>query len=101
MKQPLLRVHPDAIREVRAARQWYAAHSVQAAEEFIVELRKAVQNVIEAPSRWPMYSSSTHKYRLHRFPYSIIYRKSQTSIQIIAVAHGHRRPGYWKQRISS
>lgn len=31
-------------------------------------------------------------------PYAIIYRASESRILIIAVAHMHREPGYWKNR---
>jgi len=34
-----------------------------------------------------------------RDPFSIIYRVESGRILIVAVAHGHRRPGYWKSRL--
>jgi len=36
---------------------------------------------------------------MKRFPFAIIYRDTPEAIQVIAIAHGHRRPGYWKKRI--
>ncbi len=36
---------------------------------------------------------------LSRFPYAVIYKENSTMIWILAVAHGHRRPGYWKERL--
>lgn len=35
---------------------------------------------------------------LRRFPYSIVVRESDDEILVIAVAHQHRRPGYWRDR---
>ena len=36
--------------------------------------------------------------RVRKFPYKVVYRNQQDGIEIIAVAHGKRRPGYWKGR---
>jgi len=32
------------------------------------------------------------------FPYSIIFRATDTEIQIYAIAHAKRRPVYWRKR---
>lgn len=34
----------------------------------------------------------------HRFPFSLVYTNTETGIVVIAVAHGYRKPGYWKKR---
>ena len=34
------------------------------------------------------------------FPYNIIYRVWDEYIYLVAVAHQHRRPGYWRDRSS-
>jgi hypothetical protein len=36
---------------------------------------------------------------LHHFPYFVVFRELPSKIQIIAVAHAKRRPGYWRGRI--
>jgi hypothetical protein len=33
---------------------------------------------------------------LNRFPYAILYRIASDEVQIVAVMHLHRRPGYWR-----
>ena len=35
---------------------------------------------------------------LHDFPYSVIYRETLYEVQILAIAHGKRRPAYWRSR---
>lgn len=32
------------------------------------------------------------------FPYNIIYRVWEDYVYVVAVAHQHRRPGYWRER---
>ncbi len=90
--------HPDSIEEALAARQWYEARSPAARDAFLAELEHAFEQIVEAPERWPSHSHGTRRFLLRRFPFSIVYRESAADIQIIAVAHGRRRPAYWKQR---
>jgi toxin ParE1/3/4 len=35
---------------------------------------------------------------LNRFPFALIYRIERDEVQILAVAHHSRRPGYWRER---
>lgn len=91
-------IHPKAIAEARAALQWYRARSPAAADAFLSEIDHAIDQIAEAPDRWPNYVQGTRRYPLHRFPYSVVYRKQDQTVQIIAVAHGRRKPGYWKTR---
>jgi hypothetical protein len=32
------------------------------------------------------------------FPYDVVYRVSETIIEIVAIAHHARKPGYWRYR---
>jgi hypothetical protein len=36
---------------------------------------------------------------LRRFPYLVVFPESVTQVEVVAVAHGYRRPGYWRDRI--
>ena len=90
--------HPEAAEEVETARQWYAERSPPAAKAFLVELDLAVERVREAPHRWPWYDKGVRRYILPRFPFSMIYRMKAELIEVVAVAHHRRKPGYWKSR---
>jgi hypothetical protein len=35
---------------------------------------------------------------VRRFPYFVIYREWSDRLEIVAVAHQSRRPGYWRSR---
>jgi plasmid stabilization system protein ParE len=93
-----LEIHPEATEEARAARQWYAARSQDAADAFVAELDAAIAYVVQRADELPKYMYGTRYYLLHRFPYLVVYRTKGEVIQVIAVAHGHRRPGYWRSR---
>lgn len=91
-------VHPEAIAEARAAREWYEAQNAEAAEAFMHELDVAIERIEEAPRQWPSYLDDTRRYLLRRFPFIVVFRAVNDHVQILAVAHGRRRPGYWLGR---
>lgn len=88
-----------AASEYEAAVAWYFERSPVVADKFVAEINRAIENIEKNPQRWPTYLIDTRRFFLRHFPFTVIYRELSTIIQIIAVAHGHRRPGYWKRRL--
>ena len=88
----------EAVQEAEAAARWYAERSIAAAVAFSAEIDAAEAAIIQQPEAWPQFHYGTRRYLLRRFPFSIIYRIEPNRLLILAVAHGHRRPGYWKHR---
>jgi plasmid stabilization system protein ParE len=99
MDLPALELHPEAVEEARAAREWYAERSEKAANAFGREFDRAIEQVRRMPELWPVHLYGTRQYLLRRFPYLVIYRETNTAVQVIAFAHGRRRPGYWRRRL--
>jgi toxin ParE1/3/4 len=67
---------------------------------FLSEIDHAISSILEAPRRWPTLEGECRRIALVRFPYFIVYReKGNNLIQVLAVAHGRRRPGYWRMRL--
>ncbi|MCC7386497.1 MAG: type II toxin-antitoxin system RelE/ParE family toxin [Deltaproteobacteria bacterium] len=91
-------LHPLAEEEASAAAAWYAERDPAVSAAFFDELDQALDRIAEAPRRWPRHLAGTRRPMLHRFPYAVIYREEPGRIFVIAVAHGHRRPGYWTGR---
>jgi plasmid stabilization system protein ParE len=93
--------HPDAVAEAAAARQWYGERSPKAAAAFVAELDSACERIAAAPGRYAPYIAGTRRYLMRSFPFQIVYREPPGpggALQVIAVAHGRRRPGYWTTR---
>jgi plasmid stabilization system protein ParE len=93
-----VRFHPQAQRDADGAEEWYAARSVLAARAFLTELFSSVEAVRAAPERWSSYLSGTLRYYFPKFPFSLIYRVSDGTITVVAVAHHRRKPRYWITR---
>lgn len=99
MPPAAVKFHPAAAEEATAAYEWYAERSPAAARGFREELRHAVEAVAEAPERWPRYGTRARRYLFPRFPFSMVYWLRGGEVEVIAVAHGKRRPGYWQPRL--
>jgi len=93
-------VHPEAVAEARAATLWYRESSASAADAFLAEIDRAVERISENPDMYPHCAGGTRRYLLQRFPFYLVYREVAGRLEIVAIAHGRRRPGYWKKRIA-
>jgi toxin ParE1/3/4 len=91
--------HEAASLEFEAAFAWYFERSERAALRFAREVERAVTSISEAPERFSAGVRGTRRFRLKRFPFALVYRELPSTIEVIAVAHGRRRPGYWKTRV--
>ncbi|MDA0806829.1 MAG: type II toxin-antitoxin system RelE/ParE family toxin [Planctomycetota bacterium] len=93
-----IRFHPAAVEEATAARRWYFERSRSAASAFDESLALAMQQVADHPNRWAKHLHGTRHIVLQKFPYVVVYRVLESVVEIVAVAHEKRRPGYWKSR---
>ena len=93
-------VHPEAVAEAQAAAHWYRERSASAAHAFLAELDRAIEKIAEDPGIWPRYVGGTQRFLLKRFPFSVVYRLVSERIEVVAIAHGRRKPGYWKKRLA-
>jgi len=94
-----LSIHPAAIEETGAAVEWYRVRSERAAEGFLMELDRLIARISQHPEQFPEFELGTHRGIFRRFPYFVVFRETPAAIEILAVMHGRRRPGYWRTRI--
>jgi toxin ParE1/3/4 len=93
-------LHSEAAAEYDAAFDWYLERSPDAALKFDLEVDRALKQILQAPQRWAASSHQTRKFLHRQFPFTLIYReRASGDIQVVAVAHTSRRPGYWKRRL--
>jgi plasmid stabilization system protein ParE len=99
MASAAVRFHPAAAQEVESTYGWYAARSPEAAHGFREELRRAIDAVAASPRTWPRYGGRARRYVFPRYPFSLVYILRNETVEIVAVAHGRRRPGYWRSHL--
>jgi len=97
-----VKMHPAAFVEADDAYEWYANADPRIANRFRDEIRAAATRIGEHPERYPLYpeSSRVRWIKLRKFPYLLIYEVVGDSVHIVAVAHGRRRPYYWRRRLT-
>jgi toxin ParE1/3/4 len=98
MPQFAVEFHPLAADEAEAAERWYRERNQVASARFQQDLDRAVDLISERPNTGSPYLGNTRRVLLRRFPFFVVYRERGDSVQIVAVAHARRRPGYWRAR---
>ena len=94
-----LRFTSPAYKELADGIAYYESQQEGLGERFKDAVDLGLQRILEYPEGWECYSRSTRKHTLEIFPYKVIYTIEKDIIFIIAVAHSHRKPDYWIDRI--
>jgi toxin ParE1/3/4 len=99
-----LRLHEEAGAEYLEAVRWYRPRSPVAARRFRAAVGAAIALVRENPERWGLVPRVPQQFAIRRvlvkdFPYSVVYMVHDTEVVVLAIAHGRRRPGYWRSRL--
>jgi len=92
--------HPEARLEYREAAAFYESRRPGLGAAFTREVEAAINRILEAPDRWRTIEQDVRRCLTHTFPYGILYTVEEDSILIVAVAHGSRKPGYWRERLN-
>lgn len=92
--------HPEAFREGVEAAEWYEAQSEGLHLRFLEHWKEAEQRMAASPGRNRIFHDGMRRCRFEVFPHSLVYRiRPGEFIEVIAVMHPSRRPGYWTDRI--
>jgi plasmid stabilization system protein ParE len=85
--------------ELDEAVHWYGAQAPGLGDAFLIEVLSAAERIVRFPEAWHPLSEGVRRCRLGRFPYGLIYIVDNDDILVLAVAHLHRRPDYWRDRL--
>jgi hypothetical protein len=94
-----VRLLEPAAQELDEAVSWYNAQVQGLGDAFLVEVLRVVSLIERYPRAWHPLGESTRRCRLSRFPYGVVYAVEPEEILIVALAHLHRRPDYWRGRL--
>jgi plasmid stabilization system protein ParE len=90
--------HPKATRDVAEASDWYSQRSKRTSERFIFELDHVLHVISDHPELFETFGLGCRRALFRRFPYFVVYRFTAATIEVLAVAHAKRRPGFWRDR---
>lgn len=92
------RWHGEARAEVNDAASFYKEKQSGLAVRFLDSLEDALRRIERHPLAYRQVENDVRKCRVTHFPYGVIYRVRSEYIEILAVMHLRRTPGYWKER---
>jgi plasmid stabilization system protein ParE len=90
--------HPGASEDYAAAFTWYYTRGTALASDFEREIERGTRLISQTRLRWPKFDGQRRRFVVRKFPYAIIYEVPSKDVVILAVAHGKRRPNYWRER---
>jgi plasmid stabilization system protein ParE len=92
---------PEAREEFSAAALYYESKETGLGARFRDEVAHVVARVVADPYLWRERPGGFRRVNCPVFPYYLAYFIRGETILVAAVAHGHRRPGYWRDRLQN
>ena len=95
-----VRVLRDAEAEIRSSMRWYEEKRIGLGLDFVALVDEAISQIAERPFSYPLWRKERpyRKAAMRRFPFTVFYTVEDDYVQVVAVAHQKRRPGYWTER---
>ena len=85
-----------ASEEITEIANYYEQHRVGLGDEFQDQLKNTFMAIRRTPDAFAYDKiSETRKHALRKFPYIVHYLHEAELIEVVAVAHQRRKPGYW------
>ena len=80
--------------------EYYNTESQGLGDQFLLEVLSSLERIKQFPQAWHPFSKNSRRCQTRRFPYGITYQILESEVLIVALAHLHRRPAYWLERLS-
>ncbi len=94
----LVRIRPEAERDVRHAVSWHEEQRPSLGRELILELDAVYERLAENPHLYADIRRGIRRVIVRRFPYGVFYLVSDTEVRVIAVVDMVRNPSVWQDR---
>ena len=85
--------------ELAEAKRFYNRQQQGLGESFQREAEAAAKLIQERPLAWQIEVEPVRRFLSDRFPYKMLYIIRAERIVVIAIAHQHRQPDYWVDRV--
>ena len=90
--------HAAARAEGLAAAEWFGAQQQDLQTRFLAQWKNAENRMAASPQIHRCFEGELRKCRFEVFPYALVFRIREGDLQVLAVMHMSRRPGYWQAR---
>jgi toxin ParE1/3/4 len=93
-------LHSEAALEHEEQAAYYKTRSPTLAQRYNKAFKSAAARACEAPHRHRVVSpEGVRRLSLRGFPFAIYFFEFGGVVQIVAIAHHRKRPGYWLSRL--
>ena len=84
--------------EVAAAALWYDAQQSGLGDRFLEAIETAATSAARAPQLYFRLHAELRRILVHRFPYGLMFRDTDTELLIVSCYHLHEDPAVWQSR---
>jgi toxin ParE1/3/4 len=91
--------HPEAEAEFTKDLDFYREQASGLAAEFATAVEQATTFLRHHPEAGTPVRHGLRRWRVRRFPYSLIYREEAERLYVLTLARHRRRPEYWHDRL--
>ena len=92
--------HPEAEVDLVETILYYETQALGLGGRFVSEVEHAIEQLLKHPKIGAPDESGFRKWVLDTFPYNLRYSENDDVVYILVVESQHRRPGYWKDRVT-
>ena len=93
-----LQFHPAAQDEFVETAAFYEGAGVGLGAQFREAVRAGLDRIVAHPEIGTR-RGATRRLVVDGFPFDVVYRVQEATIDVLALAHHRRRPGYWRRRV--
>jgi plasmid stabilization system protein ParE len=92
-------IYEDAARqEGMEAAAWYEQQQQGLGTRFLTQWKNAENRMVANPEIHRCIQGELRKCRFVIFPYALVFRTRGDDLQVLAIMHMRRKPGYWNKR---
>lgn len=88
-------LRPKAEKAIDRAAGWYEARNPRASRAFLDAIDVALKKVEENPHQFPLIKRKLHRAIVSGFPYSLLFRLTETEAVVTTCVHFRRHPRHW------
>lgn len=94
----LIRIRPEAERDVEKAFSWYEEQRPGLGREFITELDTVYERLEETPLIYADIHRGVRRALIRRFPLAVFYLVTEIEVRVLGVVRMARNPLLWQKR---
>jgi plasmid stabilization system protein ParE len=94
-----VRFHAEAEAEMIEAASYYEVQQENLGKRFLTSVQDALNRIQINPLLYQVVELDVRCCVTKTFPFSVLFRALPEQVVVVAVAHLHRDPNYWKDRL--